>query len=110
MSFKHDERLTQDLYIVYEICLNGDRYMYSKNYGVDYIFTTKQLRIAENAALVVVEDKIVFVIGDFRDFPAVLVKYGCGILADIVDIVGIFNSGKANGLADHIPFPAKHES
>ena len=44
MSFKHDERLTQDLYIVYEICLNGDRYMYSKNYGVDYIFTTKQLR------------------------------------------------------------------
>ena len=44
MSFKHDERLTQDLYIVYEICRNGDRYMYSKNYGVDYIFTTKQLR------------------------------------------------------------------
>lgn len=44
MSFEHDERLTQDLYIVYEICRNGDRYMYSKNYGVDYIFTTKQLR------------------------------------------------------------------
>lgn len=44
MSFKHDERLTQDLYIVYEICSNGDRYMYSKNFGVDYIFTTKQLR------------------------------------------------------------------
>ena len=44
MSFKHDERLTQDLYIVYQICLNGDRYMYSKNFGVDYIFTTKQLR------------------------------------------------------------------
>lgn len=44
MSFKHDERLTQDLYIVYEICRNGDRYMYSKNFGVDYIFTTKQLR------------------------------------------------------------------
>ena len=44
MNFKHDERLTQDLYIVYEICRNGDRYMYSKNYGVDYIFTTKQLR------------------------------------------------------------------
>lgn len=44
MSFKHDERLTQDLYIVYQICLNGDRYMYSKNCGVDYIFTTKQLR------------------------------------------------------------------
>lgn len=44
MSFKHDERLTQDLYIVYQICNNGDRYMYSKNYGVDYIFTTKQLR------------------------------------------------------------------
>ena len=42
MSFKHDERLTQDLYIVYQICNNGDRYMYSKNYGVDYIFTTKQ--------------------------------------------------------------------
>ena len=44
MSFKHDERLTQDLYIVYEICRNGDRYMYSKNYGTDYIFTTKQLK------------------------------------------------------------------
>lgn len=44
MSFKHDERLTQDLYIVYQICHNGDRYMYSKNFGVDYIFTTKQLR------------------------------------------------------------------
>ena len=44
MSFKHDERLTQDLYILYQICNNGDRYMYSKNYGVDYIFTTKQLR------------------------------------------------------------------
>lgn len=44
MSFKHDERLTQDLYIVYEICRNGDRYMYSKNCGTDYIFTTKQLK------------------------------------------------------------------
>lgn len=40
----NEEKINQDLYIVYEICSNGSLYMYSKNYGVDYIFTTKQLK------------------------------------------------------------------
>lgn len=40
----NEERLKQDLYIVYEICLDGSKYLYSKTFGVDYIFTTKQLK------------------------------------------------------------------
>lgn len=34
----------EDLYIVYVECLNGSKYLYSKNHNVDYIFTYRQLK------------------------------------------------------------------
>lgn len=44
LDLTNEEKINQDLYIVYEICREGSLYMYSKTYGVDYIFTTKQLK------------------------------------------------------------------
>ena len=54
------------------------------------------LYVPQNAALVVVQDKIILVLSNFRNFRAGLVKNRCGILANIVGIVSFFNSGKTD--------------